>query len=102
MKLFLGTSNAKRVLFIVDRLELEDQANRNLIKYLKNDFTTVIYKQTREDWNNAEIVVTTIPSFISDNTYKLLFQHHILTIFSFTRNASLTAQGMISLIRSGI
>ncbi|MFH1370435.1 MAG: DEAD/DEAH box helicase family protein [Planctomycetota bacterium] len=73
MKLFLRTSNAKRVLFLVDRLELEDQANRNLIKYLKNDFTTVIYKQTRDDWNKAEIVVTTIQSLISDNKYKRLF-----------------------------
>jgi type I restriction enzyme R subunit len=73
MKLFLRTSNAKRVLFLVDRLELEDQANRNLIKYLKNDFTTVIYKQKREEWNNAEIVVTTIQSLISDNKYKRLF-----------------------------
>jgi type I restriction enzyme R subunit len=73
MKLFLRTSNAKRVLFLVDRLELEDQANRNLIKYLKNDFTTVIYKQKREEWTNAEIVVTTIQSLISDNKYKRLF-----------------------------
>jgi len=73
MKLFLRTSNAKRVLFLVDRLELEDQAHRNLIKYLKNDFTTVIYKQKREEWNSAEIVVTTIQSLISDNKYKRLF-----------------------------
>jgi len=73
MKLFLRTSNAKRVLFLVDRLELEDQAHRNLIKYLKNDFTTVIYKQTRDDWNKAEIVVTTIQSLLSDNKYKRLF-----------------------------
>jgi type I restriction enzyme R subunit len=73
MKLFLRTSNAKRVLFLVDRLELEDQAHRNLIKYLKNDFTTVIYKQNRDDWNKAEIVVTTIQSLMSDNKYKRLF-----------------------------
>ncbi|MGA2069801.1 MAG: DEAD/DEAH box helicase family protein [Sedimentisphaerales bacterium] len=73
MKLFIRTSNAKRVLFLVDRLELEDQAHRNLIKYLKNDFTTVIYKQKREEWNSAEIVVTTIQSLISDNKYKRLF-----------------------------
>jgi len=28
IKLFLRTGNAKRVYFLVDRLELEDQANR--------------------------------------------------------------------------
>jgi len=73
MKLFLRTSNAKRVLFLVDRLELENQAFKNLNRYLKNDFTTVIYKQTRDDWNKAEIVVTTIQSLLSDNKYKRLF-----------------------------
>jgi len=73
MKLFLRTSNAKRVLFLVDRLELENQTFKNLNRYLKNDFTTVIYKQNRDDWNKAEIVVTTIQSLISDNKYKRLF-----------------------------
>ncbi len=73
MKLFLRTSNAKRVLFLVDRLELENQAHKNLNRYLKNDFTTVIYKQTRDDWNKAEIVVATIQSLLSDNKYKRLF-----------------------------
>src|SRR3972149_11011864 len=73
MKLFLRTSNAKRVLFLVDRLELETQAHKNLNRYLKNDFSTVIYKQTRDDWNKAEIVVTTIQSLLSDNKYKRLF-----------------------------
>ena len=73
MKLFLRTSNAKRVLFLVDRIELETQANKNLNRYLKNDFTTLIYKQNRDDWKKAEIVVTTIQSLISDNKYKRLF-----------------------------
>lgn len=73
MKLFLRTSNAKRVLFLVDRIELETQAHKNLNRYLKNDFTTVIYKQTRDDWNKAEILVTTIQSLLSDNKYKRLF-----------------------------
>ena len=45
IKLFLRTGNAKRILFLVDRLELEDQAYKNFILYLSNDFHTVIYKQ---------------------------------------------------------
>ncbi|MHC4692228.1 MAG: DEAD/DEAH box helicase family protein, partial [Planctomycetota bacterium] len=73
MKMFLRTSNSKRVLFLVDRLELENQAFKNLNRYLKNDFTTVIYKQNRDDWNKAEIVVTTIQSLLSENKYKHLF-----------------------------
>ena len=49
IKLFLKTGNVKRVLFLVDRLELETQAWKNFIVYLKNDFTCVIYKEKRDD-----------------------------------------------------
>ena len=73
IKLFLRTSNAKRVLFLVDRIELENQAWRAFNRYLKNDYDTVIYKQHRDDWQRAEIVVTTIQSLLSDNKYKRLF-----------------------------
>src|SRR3990172_6461896 len=59
IKLFMRTGNAKRVLFLVDRLELEDQANKRFTQFLKNDFKTAIYKENREDWRRAEIVVTT-------------------------------------------
>ena len=37
IKLFLKTGNAKRVLFLVDRLELEDQASKAFNNCLKND-----------------------------------------------------------------
>jgi type I restriction enzyme, R subunit len=73
IKLFLKTGNAKRVLFLVDRLELEDQAYKNFVRYLKNDFITVIYKENRDDWRKAEIVVTTVQSLTFDNKYMRLF-----------------------------
>jgi len=73
IKLFLKTGNARRVLFLVDRLELETQAWKNFKQYLKNDYTTVIYKQNRDDWKKAEIVVTTIQSLLAQNKYKHLF-----------------------------
>jgi type I restriction enzyme, R subunit len=73
IKLFLKTGNAKRVLFLVDRLELEDQAYKNFVRYLKNDFTTVIYKENRTDWRKAEIVVTTVQSLTFDNKYMRCF-----------------------------
>ena len=38
IKLFLRTGNARRVLFLVDRLELEDQANKAFKKVLSNDY----------------------------------------------------------------
>lgn len=73
IKLFLKTGNAKRVLFLVDRLELEDQANKRFVQFLKNDFKTLVYKENREDWRKAEIVVTTVQSLLFNNKYKKLF-----------------------------
>ena len=46
VKLFLRTGNARRVLFLVDRLELEDQARKAFAALLPADFQTVIYKET--------------------------------------------------------
>ena len=73
IKLFLRTSNATRVLFLVDRLELEDQAMKAFTKYLKNDYQTVIYKKSKSDWRKAEIVVTTVQSLQVDNKYQREF-----------------------------
>jgi type I restriction enzyme R subunit len=73
IKLFLRTGNASRVLFLVDRLELEDQALKAFKKVLANDFKTVIYKENRDDWNKAEIVVTTVQSLLFNNKYQRLF-----------------------------
>lgn len=73
IKLFLRTSNARRVLFLVDRLELEDQAQKAFVLYLKNDFKSVIYKENRGDWKKAEIVVTTVQSLLFNNKYKKHF-----------------------------
>src|SRR5512138_1308175 len=73
IKLFLRTGNARRVLFLVDRLELENQAKKAFVNYLKNDYRTVVYKENRDDWRKAEIVVSTVQTFMSKNRYKRLF-----------------------------
>jgi len=73
IKLFLRTANAKRVLFLVDRLELEDQAFKSFVRYLKKDFTTIIYKENKDDWRKAEIVVSTVQSLSFNNKYSKLF-----------------------------
>ena len=73
IKLFIKTNNAKRILFLVDRLELETQSYKNFVKLLKNDFTTVIYKENRDDWSKAEIVVSTVQSLSANNKYQKLF-----------------------------
>ncbi len=69
-KLYLRTENAHRILFLVDRLELERQAEKNFTAYLAADgISTVIYKQKRQDWKNAQVVVTTIQSFAAQNRF---------------------------------
>ena len=73
IKLFMRTGNAKRVLFLVDRLELETQAWKAFVRLLKNDFRTVIYKENRDDWSKAEIVVSTVQSLQFNNKYRRLF-----------------------------
>ncbi|HBO33714.1 MAG TPA: restriction endonuclease subunit R, partial [Anaerolineaceae bacterium] len=60
-------------LFLVDRLELENQAYKNFKELLKNDYHSVIYKETKQDWRKAEIVVTTVQSLEFDNKYMRLF-----------------------------
>jgi len=73
IKLFMRTGNAQRVLFLVDRLELETQAWKAFVRLLKNDFRTVIYKENRDNWRNAEIVVSTVQSLQFNNKYRRLF-----------------------------
>ena len=73
IKLFLRSGNTRRVLFLVDRLELEDQARKAFAALLSADFQTVIYKENRDDWRRAEIVVTTVQSLLFNNKYQRLF-----------------------------
>ena len=73
IKLFLKSGNARRVLFLVDRLELEDQAYKAFKNYLKNDYTTVIYKNSKDSWRNAQVVVSTIQTFMAGDRYKKEF-----------------------------
>ena len=40
---------------------------------LSADFQTVIYKENRDDWRRAEIVVTTVQSLLFNNKYQRLF-----------------------------
>ncbi len=73
IKLFLKSGNARRVLFLVDRLELEDQAQTAFEKYLGKDYRSVIYKENKDSWANASIVVSTIQTFLAGDRYKKEF-----------------------------
>ncbi len=73
IRLFLRTQNARRVLFLVDRLELEDQAWKAFVNYLKPDYSSFIYKEHKTDWRNADILVTTIQSLMHNDKYRYDF-----------------------------
>ena len=73
IKLFLRSGNARRALFLVDRLELEEQARKAFTGLLSADFQTVIYKESRDDWRRAEIVVSTVQSLLFNNKYQQMF-----------------------------
>lgn len=73
IKLFLKSGNARRVLFLVDRLELEDQTKKAFIQYLGKDFRCVVYKENRDSWQNASVVVSTIQTFMAGDRYKKEF-----------------------------
>lgn len=73
IKLFLKTGNAKRVLFLVDRIELEKQAQEAFENSLGSDFTVYTYKEHKDDWGTADIVVSTVQSLQTNDRYKELF-----------------------------
>jgi type I restriction enzyme, R subunit len=73
IKLFLRTGNAKRVLFLVDRIELEEQAGKAFRDYLGKDYSSIIYKKDRDGWNKCQIVITTVQSLLVNNRYRDIF-----------------------------
>ena len=73
IKLFLKSGNARRILFLVDRLELEEQAEKAFKHYLGKDFHVAIYKENRDSWANASVVVSTIQTFLAGDRYKKEF-----------------------------
>lgn len=74
IRLFLRSGNANRVLFLVDRIELENQAKKNFINYLKPDYETVVFKEHTDDWRRADIVVSTVQTLLYNNKYKSVFK----------------------------
>ena len=74
LKMFIRNDLAHRVLFLVDRIELENQAKKDLTKYLGKDGIRVeVYKESKQDWNAADVVISTIQSFTHDEKYKKIF-----------------------------
>ncbi|MBT5631570.1 MAG: DEAD/DEAH box helicase family protein, partial [Nitrospina sp.] len=93
IKMFLRLYSVKRVLFLVDRIELESQAQKEFYEVLKNDFRTVVWKENQSDWTKAEIVVSTVQSFVSRNKYRKVFKpDHFDLVISDEAHRSLGAR----------
>ena len=73
IKLFLKNNCAKRILFLVDRLELEEQAWKNFKRYLNKDYEVEIFKKHKDDWQKNDILVATTQSLIHQNKYQDIF-----------------------------
>lgn len=75
IKMFIRGEIARRVLFLVDRLELENQAKKDLTRYLSKDGISIeVYKENKQDWNSANVVISTIQSFTGEDKYKKIFK----------------------------
>lgn len=70
-KLFLQSGNAKRILFLVDRIELERQAVDAFREIFKNDYFVDTVKSN--DWQKCQIVVSTIQTLMAWDRYKNIF-----------------------------
>ena len=72
IKLFLKSNSAKRVLFIVDTIELAIQAQENISSYLK-EYNVVIFKNDKESALQNQVVVATIQSLSTNQNYLRYF-----------------------------
>ena len=70
IKLFLKTGNAQRVLFLVDRIELENQAKKSFRQSIGKDYIVKVWKEERDNWKTADVVVSTVQSLMASNRYK--------------------------------
>lgn len=70
-KLFLKTGNAKRILFLVDRIELEDQAVKAFNAIYGDDYFVNTVKSAQ--WQQCQVVVSTVQTLLAGDRYRELF-----------------------------
>jgi type I restriction enzyme R subunit len=75
ISIFLQSRNANRVLFLVDRIELENQANNAFRDVFDNGniFKSIIFKEDTQSWDSSQIVVSTVQTLCTNEKYKELF-----------------------------
>ena len=72
-------------------MELETQAKKEINVILSNDFETAIWKENKDDWRRANIVISTVQSFTKNNKYKRIFK-----IFGEENSGSIISKKIIS------
>lgn len=70
-KLFLRTGNANRILFLVDRIELETQAVNALKELFEGQYFVEKFKDG--NWERGHIVVSTVQTLLAGNKYREYF-----------------------------
>ncbi len=70
-KLFLRTGNATRILFLVDRIELEEQTVTAFRDLFEGQYFVEKFKDGQ--WQKAQIVVSTIQTLLAGNKYREYF-----------------------------
>jgi type I restriction enzyme, R subunit len=69
-KMLIKTEVCKKILFLVDRLELEEQASQDFYNYFREkiseNFEFGVYKENKQDYGRYEILITTIQSFFDN------------------------------------
>lgn len=75
IKIFLKSNFTKRVLFLVDRVDLEKQALSDFKEYFEGDkvINIGIYKEVKDKWRDYNILITTIQSLVKDNRFEKYF-----------------------------
>ena len=72
IKLFFKSGNAQKILFLVDRIELAQQAKQNLEAYL-TEYTVCIFKEKKDFASSFNIVIATIQSLGIHSNYRKYF-----------------------------
>ena len=70
IKLFLKTGNAQRILFLVDRIELENQAKKAFNQSIGRDYVIKVWKEDRDNWKTADVVISTVQSLLAGGRYR--------------------------------
>ena len=70
IKLFFNTGNIRRCLFLVDRIELEDQAKKSLKRAFEGKREILKYKDCKNNWAQADILICTVQTLLSHERYR--------------------------------